>query len=84
LIEGSNRTNIIFVFLFGCLAWSLWLIRNDLVFNDVITSSPDVPIFCGISFMQRWEILSKEKDQLGIDAMITNLRHQLLYLQSED
>jgi hypothetical protein len=31
LIEGSVRTNSLFVFIFGCFAWSLWLLRNDLV-----------------------------------------------------
>jgi hypothetical protein len=62
LIEGSNRDNRTFAFLFGCLTWSLCLIRNDLVFNDVIISSPDVGIFRAISFLKKWKILSKEKD----------------------
>jgi hypothetical protein len=39
LIEGSRRKKN-FIFLFGCLAWSLWLIRNNFVFNNVLISSP--------------------------------------------
>jgi hypothetical protein len=50
-IEGSVRTNRLFVFIFGCFAWSLWLTRNDLVFNDVIVTHPDVSVFRTISFM---------------------------------
>jgi transcription elongation factor Elf1 len=64
LVEGSNRENGLFVFLFGCLAWSLWLIRNDLIFNNSVVPYPDMCIFRTISFMQRWSILHKEKAQL--------------------
>jgi hypothetical protein len=53
LVEGSNRENSLFVFIFGCLAWSLWLIRNDLIFNNSIATTPDVGILRMISFMQK-------------------------------
>jgi uncharacterized protein with PQ loop repeat len=59
LVEGSLKTISFFVFIFGCFAWSLWLIRNDL-FNDVIVSQPDVSIFRTISLMQKWRILHRE------------------------
>jgi hypothetical protein len=84
LIEGTNITNIIFIFMFGCLAWSHWLIRNDFVFNEVITSSPDVVIFRTISFMQKWKILRKEKDQPWINAVITKLKLRVLSLWFEE
>lgn len=59
-LEGAQRGSRCFLFfLFGCVAWSLWLIRNDFVFNNVLVSSPDVGIFRVISFMQRWAILEK-------------------------
>jgi hypothetical protein len=53
LIEGSNNKNRNFIFLFVCLAWSLWLIRNDLIFADVIITSLDASVFRAISFMQK-------------------------------
>jgi hypothetical protein len=84
LVEGSNRENGLFVFLFGCLAWSLWLIRNDLIFNNSVVTYPDMCIFRTISFMQRWSILHKEKAQLWIASVIHKLRHQLSLLNSED
>jgi hypothetical protein len=49
LIEGSRRKNKNFIFLFGCMAWSLWLIRNNFVSNDVLITSPDVSVFRTIS-----------------------------------
>jgi hypothetical protein len=45
LVEGSNRVNENFVYIFGCLPWSLWLIRNDLIFNNIVIASPDVCMF---------------------------------------
>jgi hypothetical protein len=84
LVEGSNRESGLFVFLFGCLAWNLWLIRNDLIFNNLVVSSPDVCIFRSISFMQKWSILHKEKARLWIASVIHKLKHQLSLLNSED
>jgi hypothetical protein len=45
LVEGSNRKNRKFVFILGCLAWSLWLIHNDFIFNSVLVSSPNVSLY---------------------------------------
>jgi hypothetical protein len=84
LIEGNERENANFVYIFGCLAWSLWLLRNDLIFNNFVALSPDVYIFCTISFMQRWRILSKEHAQLWIHVVIHKLRRRLSLLSFED
>jgi hypothetical protein len=84
LIEGSRRKNKNFIFLFGCLAWSLWLIRNNFVFNNVLISSPDASVFRTISFIQKWKILNKEKDQLWIADVIHKLKTRLSSLRTED
>lgn len=47
-------------FILGCIAWSLRLIRNDFVFNNVFVASADVVVYRVISFMQRWAPLHKE------------------------
>jgi hypothetical protein len=83
LVEGSNRENGYFVFLFGCLTWCLWLIRNDLIFNNLVVTSPDICIFRTISFMQKWSILHKEKGQLWIKLVTLKLKHQLSLSNSE-
>ena len=45
ILEGVQReTYSFFIFLFGCVVWSLWLIMNDCVFNNVVVSSPNVGI----------------------------------------
>jgi hypothetical protein len=61
LVEGSVKNNSLFVFFFGCFAWSLWLTRNDLVFNDIVVNQPDVIVFRTISFMQKWKLLLREQ-----------------------
>jgi hypothetical protein len=63
LVEGSNRENNSFVFLLSCLAWGLWLIRNDLVFNNIVASTPDVGVLRMICFMQKWSMLHKKMAQ---------------------
>jgi hypothetical protein len=84
LIEGPKKTSNNFIFLFGRLAWSLWLIRNDFVFNNVLMSSPDVSVFRTLSFMQKWKILNKEQDQIWIAVVMGKLKAQLSSLRSEE
>lgn len=45
LERADKKTKTVLLFLFDCLAWSLWLIRNDLVFRNVVVFSPDVSIY---------------------------------------
>jgi hypothetical protein len=51
--ESSNRQTKNIIYLFGCLAWSLWLIRNEFVFQNLVVSSPNVGLFRAISFLQK-------------------------------
>jgi hypothetical protein len=84
LVEGTNDTNKNFVYLLGCLAWSLWLIRNDFVFNDVLIASPDVSVFRTISFMQKWKILNKERNQTWIVEAMHKRKAQIASSRTED
>jgi hypothetical protein len=59
LNRADKKTGDFLTFLFGCVAWSLWLIRNDFVFNNVVISAPVVSLYRVLSFMQRWGVLSK-------------------------
>jgi hypothetical protein len=83
LVEGNKRENANFAYIFGCLAWTLWLMRNDLIFNNYVAPSPDVCILRTISFMQRWRILSKEQAQHWIGSVIHKLRRRLSLLGSD-
>jgi hypothetical protein len=83
---NSNRHSKRVLFLFSGVAWSLWLIRNDLVSQDLVVPSPNVGIFRSISFLQKWKILNKENketDRQWIDAVIQKLNLQLSSLRHE-
>jgi hypothetical protein len=40
--------------LFGAICWTLWLNRNDFVFNNSLISSPRAIGFRLLSFLQHW------------------------------
>jgi hypothetical protein len=82
LVEGSISQRNNFVFLFGCLSWSLWLIRNNFVFNNVLVSSPKVSMYRTLSIVQKWRILLKEKERLWMDSVTTKLKRRLSSLGS--
>jgi hypothetical protein len=82
LVEGSISQRNNFVFLFGYLSWSLWLIRNNFVFNNVLVSSPKVSMYRTLSFVQKWRILLKEKERLWMDPVTTKLKRRLSSLGS--
>jgi hypothetical protein len=83
VIGGSNRNNKNFVFPLGCLSWSLWLIRNDFIFNNVLVSSPNFSLYRTISLMQKWKVLHKEKGRCWIDSVTIKLKHRQSSLESE-
>jgi hypothetical protein len=51
LFLRGNKQNEKLIFLFGAISWTLWLNRNDLVFNSKIISTPNALIF---KLMQHW------------------------------
>jgi hypothetical protein len=83
LVEGSVKNNSLIAFFFGCFAWSLWLTRNDLVFNDIVVNHPDVIVFRTISFLQKWKLLLRGQEQRWMDSVICKLQCQLSLLRSE-
>jgi hypothetical protein len=50
MFAGEDKRNGKLIFVFGAIFWTLWLNRNDLVFNKKIISSPNVLIFKFVSF----------------------------------
>ena len=61
------------IFLLACICWSLWLIRNDLVFNNNVISNPNVVVHRSIIFIQKWSILLKEKEKGWISKKVERL-----------
>jgi hypothetical protein len=79
----SNRLSKRVLLLFSSVAWSLWLICNEFVFQDIVVPSPNVGIFRSISFLQKWRILNKEMDRQWIDEVIQKPNLQLSSLRHE-
>jgi hypothetical protein len=79
----SNKQIQNFIFLFGCVAWSLWLIRNAFIFQDVMVASPNAGLYHAISFIQRWKILNREKIQQWINSVILKFHLRLSSLRLE-
>jgi hypothetical protein len=77
---SNNQTKRI-LYLVGAVAWSLWLIRNEFVFQNLVIPSPKVGIFRSISFfffLQKWKLLNKETDRRWIEMVIQKLNRQLI------
>jgi hypothetical protein len=81
--DATNRQTKRLLYLFGAVAWSLWLIRNEFVFQNAVISSPDVGIFRSVSFLQKWRVMNKATEQLWIDSAIQKLNLQLSSLRLE-
>lgn len=63
------------IFLFACICWSLWLIRNDYVFTNKVVTGPNVVIHRSIMFMQKWSLLLMEKRDWVMKTMEKVSRH---------
>jgi hypothetical protein len=81
-IHLTNKPRVLY--LFGAVAWSLWLIRNEFVFQNIVIHSPNVGIFRAISFLQKWRVMNKETEQLWTDTVIQKLNLQLSSLRPEE
>jgi hypothetical protein len=49
--NSSNKQTKRVLYLFGAVAWSLWLIHNEFVFQNIVIHSSNVGIFRAISFL---------------------------------
>ena len=45
------------------LCWSIWLCRNDVIFNNAQVPTPMQVLFRGTYWMRQWAILLKEDDR---------------------
>jgi hypothetical protein len=77
LLESKKKRNQILLFLFGAIWWTLWLTRNDWVFNDKLISSPTSIIFKLFFFMQQWKIISLGEDMAALEKLIEVLKAQV-------
>jgi hypothetical protein len=65
------------IFLLAHICWSLWLTRNDYVFNNKVVQSPFVVIHRSMMFMQKWSILPKMKEREWVMKTMDRLSRHL-------
>lgn len=77
LLKGTRKRNLLMIMLFTAVTWSIWLTRNEMVFQDHFRSSLTSVAHRVISFMQRWRILVPKKLSLGVEELINQLRSRI-------
>jgi hypothetical protein len=60
------------LFLFGAIYWTLWLNRNDFIFNNLLISSMRAVIFRLLSFLQHW-VIAVQEDRSALEQVVTTL-----------
>ena len=77
LKQSGAKSNYLGWAIFGVLIWTIWLSRNDFVFNNNLSSSPTTNIYKFLSLMSQWTPLLPAKrkkdwlillDQLKVSA----------------
>ena len=45
----------------AAVGWSLWKIRNDLVFSNIVIKSPKQVAYKALGFLKKWSILARKE-----------------------
>jgi hypothetical protein len=75
--RGGREMGLVW-FLFGAVCWTLWLNRNDFIFNNKIISSPRALIFHLTSLMQHWMIASTGVDRAALECLLEEIKSHVL------
>ncbi|RLN12445.1 taxadien-5-alpha-ol O-acetyltransferase-like [Panicum miliaceum] len=54
--------------------WTIWKVRNDLIFNDKVLPAPEVTIYKMVSLLAHWQQLLSEKNRRQVEVMIDAIR----------
>lgn len=60
------------IFFFAGLTWACWRIRNKMAIDKIFSKPSDV-IYSGISYLQTWKPLLKEKDAKQVKQMVWSM-----------
>jgi hypothetical protein len=58
------------MFLFAGIAWALWTARNKMAIEKHFSKAHSDVMYVGISLLQKWSLLLKEKDKERIDHVL--------------
>jgi hypothetical protein len=73
----GDKCNGRLIFVFGAVSWTIWLNRNDLIFNNKIILTPRVLTFKFVSFLQHWVIVWTGPDREGLEQLIESLTRRM-------
>lgn len=60
--KGPLPDRLLIFFLAG-FSWAIWTARNKMAIEQKFPKAPTDIIYCAVSLMQRWSILSKDGDR---------------------
>lgn len=74
LKSPGTGTNYLGWAMIGAVLWSIWLTRNDYVFNNKLCSSPANLVFKIISLVSQWTALAPVKREKKWTALLDKLK----------
>lgn len=77
----NKKDSRLWVFFVGCVYWSLWIIRNGWVFENVLLSSPPQAVYKTLSFIQKWSILLGEEERATLRSWCEKILEKLNHLR---
>lgn len=82
-VEVIRDNNFAYIIL-AVVAWSLWKVRNDFVFNNVLIKSPKAIAYMIVGFLTQWTKMQKEKNGMMMEDLILKLKEGLRAWRSKD
>lgn len=76
-IHGFHLSNPLCTFLIAGLLWSMWCTRNKMAVEKKLPHNPKVILYDSISFMQRWGVSLKRKDQWMLEEVLDTMKSWL-------
>jgi hypothetical protein len=77
LAKGGESGIGLMWFLVGAIVWSLWLHRNECVFNDVVISSPLAIVYRPLSFLQHWMGAERVEGKTALEELVDSIKGQV-------
>jgi hypothetical protein len=81
LSRGGVKEKCVMWAIFGAVAWAIWTIRNDHVFNNKICGSPLAHLFKMSSLMSQWTCLLGSKEEPRWKSVLEKIKRVIQNMQ---
>jgi hypothetical protein len=82
LQPGGRKNNYVWWYVAAALFWSLWLTRNERIFQHKVPFTPFQPIYKAYSLMLLWKPLLGSKKLPAVEASMQKLDEKIKALNS--